>query len=349
MRQTSSEQDIILQTACVRGQSYPGSYAMKILVTGHLPDEVVAPLVQQCDVTMHLLDQPMDRSAILSSVQDKQGLLSMISDTVDEVLFDGAPELKMVANFGVGFNNIDVKAATARGILVSNTPGVLTDATADMTMALILAVGRRVVEGDKYTRQGMFKFWAPFHFLGHEITGKTLGIVGMGRIGEAVARRAAGFNMPVIYHNRQRLSEEKEQSLGVRYVDLQTLLQQSDFVSVHVPLTAETHHLMGAPEFSEMKSSAFLINTSRGPVVDEAALLHTLVNQEISGAGLDVYEHEPSLAPGLDKLDNVILLPHMGSATQETRRRMGTMAVENLMAGLEGRVPPNCLNPVVEK
>jgi glyoxylate reductase len=322
---------------------------MKILITGHLPDEVVAPLVQQWDVTMHPLDQPMDRNTILSLVPDIQGLICMITDAVDEVLLDRATELKMVANFGVGFNNIDVPAATARGIMVSNTPGVLTDATADLTMALILAVGRRVVEGDKYTRQGKFKFWAPFHFLGHEITGKTLGIVGMGRIGAAVACRAAGFNMPVIYHNRQPLPEEKEQSLGVRHVDLETLLQQSDFVSMHVPLTAETHHLIGARQFSAMKPDGFLINTSRGPVVDETALFDALVHREIGGAGLDVYENEPALTPGLEKLDNVILLPHMGSATQETRRRMGAIVVENMIAGLEGRMPPNCLNPVIVK
>lgn len=322
---------------------------MNVLITGHLPDDVVAPLVKRCDVTMHPLDQPMDRNAILSSVADKQGLLCMITDTIDEELIDRAPDLKMVANFGVGFNNIDVAAATERAIMVSNTPGVLTDATADMAMALILAVGRRVVEGDQYTRQGKFKFWAPFHFLGHEITGKTLGIVGMGRIGAAVARRAAGFNMPLIYHNRQRLPKEKEQSLGARYADMETLLQESDFVSVHVPLNTDTHHLIGSREFSAMKPSGYLINTSRGPVVDEAALLNALMNNEIGGAGLDVYEHEPALTPGLEKLDNVVLLPHMGSATQETRRRMGAMAVENLMAGLQGRMPPHCLNPGIVK
>jgi glyoxylate reductase len=322
---------------------------MKVLVTGHLPDDIVAPLAERFDVTMHPLDQPMERNAILASIADKQGLLCMITDTVDAALIDRAPDLKMVANFGVGFNNIDVDAASDRAIMVSNTPGVLTDATADITMALILAVGRRVAEGDKHTRQGEFKFWAPFHFLGHDITGKTLGIVGMGRIGAAVARRAAGFNMPLIYHNRRPIPRQKEQTLGVRYVDMETLLRQSDFVSVHVPLTKDTHHLIGAREFAAMKSSGYLINTSRGPVVDEAALLKALVNREIGGAGLDVYEHEPALTPGLEKIENVILLPHMGSATQETRRRMGAMAVENLITGLEGRIPPNCLNPGIVK
>jgi glyoxylate reductase len=231
--------------------------------------------------------------------------------------------------------------------MVTNTPGVLTDATADITMALILAVGRRVVEGDQYTRRGKFRFWAPFHFLGHEITGKTLGIVGMGRIGAAVARRAAGFNMSVVYHNRRRLSEQEEASLGAGYVDFKTLLQQSDFVSIHVPLNSETRHLIGSRELAAMRSGAFLINTARGPVVDEKALFKALEKRQICGAGLDVYEDEPDLTPGLETLDNVVLLPHMGSATHQTRRRMGAMAVENLMAGLAGRLPPNCLNPEV--
>ena len=320
---------------------------MKVLVTGNLPGDVAAPLVNKYDVTMHPQDYPMDRDAILSSIHGKHGLLCMITDGIDETLFESAPGLKIVANFGVGFNNIDVKAATDRGIMVTNTPGVLTDATADIAMALILTVGRRVVEGDQYTRHGKFRFWAPYHFLGHEITGKTLGIVGMGRIGAAVARRAAGFNMPVIYHNRHRLPEDEEASLGARYVDFQTLLQQSDFVSIHVPLSSETRHLISSRELAAMKAGAFLINTARGPVVDERALLNALEKKQICGAGLDVYEHEPVLTPGLDTLDNVVLLPHMGSATQETRRRMGTMAVENLMAGLAGRLPPNCLNPEV--
>jgi len=286
----------------------------------------------------------MAREDILSSVGGMHGLLCMITDRVDGELLDKAPDLRIVANFGVGFNNIDVDAATARGVMVTNTPGVLTDATADLTMALMLAVGRRLVAGDRHTREGKYQFWAPYYFLGHEISGKTLGIVGLGRIGTALARRAAGFNMPLLYHNRHRLPREKEQALGVRFADLKTLLQQSDFVSLHMPLSQETHHMIGARELRTMKSSAFLINTARGPVVDEAALLLALQAGQIAGAGLDVYENEPALTPGLETLENVILLPHMGSATEETRRRMGAMAVENLLAGLEGRTPPNCLN-----
>ncbi len=320
---------------------------MNILVTGNLPGDIAAPLSDRFDVTVHRQDRPMERQALLEAMRGKHGLLCMITDQVDEELLALAPGLKMVANFGVGFNNIDVAAATARGIPVANTPGVLTDATADLTLALILAVGRRVVEGDAFTRQGRFRFWAPFYFLGHEITGKTLGLIGMGRIGAAVARRAAGFDMPVLYHNRNRLSREEEAAMGARYADLDTLLQQSDFVSLHVPLTPQTRHLIGSRELKSMKPGAFLINTSRGPVVDEAALLDALKLKHIAGAGLDVYEHEPQLTPGLDQLPNVTLLPHMGSATESTRRRMGAMAVENLVAGLEGRTPPNCVNPEV--
>lgn len=318
---------------------------MNVLVTGNLPDDIIAPLKERHNVMIHSQDRPMERPAILSAVKEKQGLLCMITDAVDRELLDRAPQLKMVANFGVGFNNIDVAAASERGIWVSNTPGVLTDATADLTMALILALGRRLVEGDRHTREGRFQFWAPFHFLGHDISGKTLGIVGLGRIGEAVARRAASFNMTVIYHNRHPLDAEQETRLGVRYSELDALLQQADFITLHVPFTRAAHHLVGARELGLMKPSAYLINTARGPVVDEQALLQALQNKQLAGAGLDVYEKEPELTAGLELLPSVVLLPHVGSATVETRRRMAAMAVENLMAGLEGRLPPNCLNP----
>jgi glyoxylate reductase len=320
---------------------------MKVLVTGNLPDAEIARIEKEHGVQVHRRDRPMERRMLLESISDKQGLLSMITDRVDTELLDRAPELKIVANFGVGYNNIDVPAASARGIMVTNTPGVLTDATADLTMALLLAVARRVVEGDRRTREGRFQFWAPFHFLGHEITGKTLGIVGMGRIGRAVARRAAGFEMRVLYHNRRPLAVEEEQRLGVQYADLKTLLQSADFITLHTPLTPRTRHLIGSRELAWMKSDAFLINTARGAVVDEQALLEALEQKRISGAGLDVYENEPALTPGLERLDNVVLLPHVGSATVETRRHMAAMAVNNLLAGLQGRTPPNCINPDV--
>ncbi len=253
----------------------------------------------------------------------------------------------MIANMGVGYNHIDIAAATRRGIPVSNTPGVLTDATADLAFTLILAVARRVVEGDRRVREGKFKLWAPFLFLGREVSGKTLGIVGFGRIGRAVARRAAGFGMRVLYHNRSRLTPAEERESPAEYADLNTLLAQADFVSLHVPLSGETRHLIGAEELSRMKPTAYLINTARGPVVDEVALLATLQRGMIAGAGLDVYENEPALTPGLADLPNVVLLPHVGSATLETRTAMAAMAARNLIAGLDGQRPPNLVNPEV--
>jgi glyoxylate reductase len=317
---------------------------MNVLVTGNLPDSLIARIESEHRVQVHRQDRPMERRVILESIGDKQGLLSMITDAVDSELLDRAPGLNVVANFGVGYNNIDVPAATRRGIMVTNTPGVLTDATADLTMALMLSVARRVVEGDRRTREGRFRFWAPFNFLGYGITGKTLGIIGMGRIGRAVAQRAAGFDMRVLYHNRNPLAVEAERTLRVQYVDLKTLLQEADFVSLHTPLTPETRHIIGSRELAWMKKDAFLINTARGPVVDEHALLAALEQGRIAGAGLDVYENEPTLTPGLVRLDNVVLLPHVGSATVETRYRMAAMAVDNLLAALQGRIPPNCLN-----
>lgn len=317
---------------------------MNTLVCGNLPDDIMARIAVRHETTGHPYDRPMDRDDLLAAVTDKHGLLCMITDTIDVRLLDRAPQLKMIANFGVGYNNIDVAAATARGIMVSNTPGVLTDATADLTMALILAVGRRVVEADRHTRDGQFRFWAPFYFLGHEISGKTLGIVGLGRIGQAVAVRAAGFNMQVIYHNRRPMAPEMDAKLGVRFAALEMLLKEADFISLHMPFTPETRHLIGARELALMKSDAYLINTARGPVVDEAALVEALQQGRLAGAGLDVYEDEPDLAAGLTALPNVVLLPHVGSATLETRRRMANLAVDNLLAGLDGRLPPNCIN-----
>lgn len=321
--------------------------SQKILVTGNLPAEVMDPLRKKYEVEAHAEDRPMERQQLLSRIGDRDGLLCMITDAVDDELLGRAPRLKMIANMGVGYNHIDIAAATRRGIPVSNTPGVLTDATADLAFTLILAVARRVVEGDRRVREGKFKLWAPFLFLGREVSGKTLGIVGFGRIGRAVARRAAGFGMRVLYHNRSRLTPAEERESPAEYADLNTLLAQADFVSLHVPLSGETRHLIGAEELSRMKPTAYLINTARGPVVDEVALLATLQRGMIAGAGLDVYENEPALTPGLADLPNVVLLPHVGSATLETRTAMAAMAARNLIAGLDGQRPPNLVNPEV--
>lgn len=321
----------------------------RILITGHLPENVISPLKKKYQVEMNQEDRPMDRQELILKVKDKQGLLPMLNDSINEEVLNSAPHLKMIANFGVGYNNIDVRLATERGIMVSNTPGVLTEATAELAFALILSVSRRIVEGDRMVREGRFKFWAPMLFLGREVTGKTLGIIGMGKIGKAVAVRARAFDMRILYHNRKRIDSKDEKNLRVEYVDLKTLLTESDFISLNVPLTEETKHLIGKNELSLMKSTAFIINTSRGPVIDEKALVEALKARKIGGAGLDVYENEPSLTPGLTELDNVILLPHVGSGTLETRIRIGTLAVDNLIAGLESGTPPNLVNPEVLK
>jgi glyoxylate reductase len=320
---------------------------MRILITGNLPDDVISPLKEKYQVEMNHEDRPLDHQMLISGVKDKQGLLSTLNDNISEEVLACAPCLKMIANFGVGYNNIDVRAATARGIMVSNTPGVLTDATAELAFALILSISRRLVEGDRMVREGRFKFWAPMLFLGREVTGKTIGIIGMGKIGKAVAARARAFDMRILYHNRKRIAPEEEKGLMAEYVDLKTLLRGADFVSLNVPLTEQTKHLIGRDELSLMKPTAFLINTARGPVIDEKALVETLRAGKIGGAGLDVYENEPSLTPGLKELDNVILLPHVGSGTLETRIKIGSLAVENLIAGLAGGIPPHLVNPEV--
>ncbi|HOF03985.1 MAG TPA: D-glycerate dehydrogenase [Syntrophales bacterium] len=318
-----------------------------ILVAGNLPGEVLDYLREDFEVVYHAQDRPLPRERLLRSLPDKTGLLSMITDRIDEEVFDRAPHLVMVANMAVGYNNIDVAAATRRGILVSNTPGVLTETTADLAFALLLAAARRVIEGDRMVRSGRFKFWAPFHFLGREVAGKTLGIIGMGRIGRAVARRARGFGMTVVYYSRSPLKKSLEKRLHATFLPLEALLREADYVSLHVPLSAETTHLIGSAELALMKPTAFLINTSRGPVVDEEALLAALRQGVIAGAGIDVYEHEPAVTAGLEKIASAVLLPHVGSATLETRTRMAWMAAENLRTGLRGERPPHLVNPQV--
>ncbi len=317
---------------------------MKVLVTVRLPQEVLSLITRWHEVDSNPEDRPMPRAELLEKIGDRDGLLYAVTDRVDDELLECAPKLKMVANYAVGYDNVDLAAATARGIRVSNTPGVLTDATADLTFALILAVARRVVEGDKLTREGQFKYFAPLLFLGRDVSGKNLGIIGLGNSGKAVARRARGFNMPVLYYSRRRIPEVEERELGVSYVTMEELLAQSDFVSLHIPLGAETRHFIGREQLKQMKPTAFLINASRGPVVDEQALVEALQLKQIAGAGLDVYENEPALTPGLTDLQNVVLMPHSGSATRETRTKMASLAAENLLAGLRGELPPNCLN-----
>jgi glyoxylate reductase len=316
---------------------------MKILVTAEIPAEVLSLIEQEHQVENYTTDPPLARPQLLKSIADKEGLLCLLTDRIDAELLAHAPALKVIANNGVGFDHIDLTTATARGIVVTNTPGVLTESTADLAFALILATARRVVEGDRRAREGKFTY-SPLQFLGQDVSGKTLGLIGPGRIGQAVAKRALGFGMRLLYTSRTRLEPAVEKELDASHVPLDTLLREADFVSLHVPLTPQTRHLIGRRELALMQPSAYLINTSRGPVVDEAALVAALRAGQIRGAGLDVYEREPELSPGLADLENVVLLPHVGCATIEARTRMALMAAENLLAGLRGDPPPNCLN-----
>ncbi len=317
---------------------------MRVFITARLPDDVLARIAQEHSVGSHNEDIPIDRQKLLAGVEGKDGILCTLTDRIDLEVLERAPDLKIIANNGDGFDKIDIEAATRKAIPVTNTPGVSADSVADLAFALIQATARRLVEGDRMTRAAEFKFWAPFHFLGWDVSGKTLGIVGFGSIGKAVARRAAGFDMKVTYFNSPRLEKYEEDKSGVTFASLDQLLKDSDFVSLHVPLLPQTRHLIGERELRMMKSSACLINTSRGPIVDERSLVEALKQGRIRAAGLDVYENEPLLSPGLAELDNVVLLPHVGSATVETRTRMANMAADNLLAGLRGERPPNCLN-----
>jgi glyoxylate reductase len=311
-----------------------------LYVTRMLPEPVMAAVRQR----YRLLNEPADRQATPEELRrgfaEADAAICTLSDRIDATVLSETTRLKIVANYAVGYNNIDVATARRRGIVVTNTPDVLTDATADLTWALLLAVARRVVEGDRWMRSGTWPGWAPTQMLGTDVTGKTLGIVGMGRIGRAVAQRAVGFRMPVVYTGRGACPSPTGAPAWMQ-LPIDEVLRRSDFVSLHVPLTDSTRHLIGAPELASMKSSSILINTSRGPVVDEAALVRALRSGTIAGAGLDVYEREPSMEEGLAELPNVVLLPHLGSATQETRVRMGLICLENIAAVLSGQPAPN--------
>lgn len=318
----------------------------KVFVTRPLPAATLELLASRCEVHLYPEDTALEPAELGEHCRDAEGLL-VVGVRVNAEVLRQAPSLKVVANCGVGYDNIDVAACTARRIVVTNTPDVLTDTTADLAFALLMAVARRVVEGDRFVREGRWQRWEWGRLWGADIHHQTLGLYGFGRIGRAVARRGRGFDMHVIYHDVQRATAEIERELGAQFVGRETLLRESDFLSLHVPLTPETHHLIGARELTLMKPSAFLINTARGKVVDEEALVEALKSRAIAGAGLDVFEDEPDLHPELAKLDNVILLPHIGSATAETRLKMALLAVENLLAALEGRRPPNIVNPEV--
>ena len=323
----------------------------KVFVTREIPEEGLALLRQTCDVDVWTGELPPPREILLERVRGVDGFLSLLTTTIDAEVMDAAgPNLKVISNYAVGFDNIDVKEATRRRIPVANTPGVLTDTTADLAFALLMAAARRVVEGDKYVRAGRWKTWEPMLLLGQDIAGATLGIIGFGRIGYAVARRGRGFDMRVIYYDPYCRVDARADEIGAECVDFDTLLGESDFVSLHVPLTEDTRHMIDAGALAKMKRTAILINTARGPVVDSGALYQALKEGTIAYAALDVTEPEPIPADSpLLTLDNVIVVPHIGSASVVTRGRMARMAAEHLLAGLRGEAPAHCANPEVCK
>jgi glyoxylate reductase len=320
---------------------------LRVFITRCLPTDL-QPLQQIADVEVWTERRPPPYEILLAKVKEIDGLLCLLSDRIDRQLIEAATSLKVISQMAVGYDNIDASSATARGIPVGHTPGVLTDATADFTWALLMAAARRIVGADKFTRALQWQTWEPDLLLGADIAGATLGIVGLGRIGQAVARRARGFEMRIIYTSRKRCEPKLEVSLGVEFVSFERLLQESDFVSIHTPLTADTYHLFGASQLALMKPSAILINTARGPIVDPHALYQALSCGQIAGAAIDVTEPEPIPADSpLLSLDNLIITPHIGSASRQTRKKMADIAIENAIAGLQKRRLPYCVNPEV--
>ena len=319
-----------------------------VLVTRRLPQEALDRIVARCEMTLYDGHGAMPRDRLLAEVAGKAGAITLLTDRVDNEFLDAAgPQLTVVANCAVGFDNIDVQACTRRGVLACNTPGVLTETTADAAFALMMAAARRIAEGDRFVRSGAAWIWGPLMMLGQDVHHATLGVVGFGRIGQALARRARGFSMRVLYHDIDRPPAEVEQELGAEYRDLEDLLRESDFVSVHVSLTPQTRHLISAGRLAMMKPTAVLVNTSRGPVIDEQALAWALKQGQIFAAGLDVFEREPEVHPGLLACGNAVLIPHLGSATIKTRLAMADLAADNLLAALQDSRPPALLNPEV--
>jgi glyoxylate reductase len=319
----------------------------KVFVTRRIPKAGLSLLRGCAQVKVWEGELPPPREVLLEEAGAADGLLTLLTDTIDAELMDAAPRLRVVSNYAIGYDNIDVQAATERGIVVCNTPGILTDTTADFAFTLMACVARRVVEAERYVRAGRWKTWGPMLCLGYDLHGATLGLVGLGRIGAAVAKRASGFEMRLLYYDVNR-QPSLERELGLVFTDLETLMSESDFISLHTPLTSETYHMIGAEQLGLMKETAILVNTSRGQVVDQAALYDALASGRIAGAGLDVTDPEP-IDPDdpLLELDSCLVVPHMASASIATRTLMATMAAENLAAGLQGRMPRNPVNPEV--
>jgi lactate dehydrogenase-like 2-hydroxyacid dehydrogenase len=318
--------------------------SIKVLITKRIFPEAVEFLRSNYDVDYEGTDEGLSAAQLLQRARGAGALVSQLTDKLDAAVIESLDGVKVISNVAVGFDNIDLAAATKRGILVTNTPDVLTETTADFAFALLMAAARRVVEGHRFVHSGNWKRWTIDLLAGQDIFGKTLGLFGLGRIGQAVARRGRGFSMRVIYHDAVRAPEHLERELAAEFVSKEDLLRTADFVSLHVPLLPSTSKLIGAAELAQMKPTAILVNTARGPVVDEAAVAEALAKHTIAAAGLDVFEREPAVHPGLLQLDNVVLAPHIASASVDTRRKMSMMAAENATAALQGRRPPNLVN-----
>ena len=317
----------------------------KVLITRQVFPEIALHLAEHFELTLNDSDDIMSAAQLASAMATMNGVMTTLTEKIDVALLDRCPQLKVVANIATGYNNIDVAACTARGVMVTNTPGVLEDTTADLTFALLLAAARRITEAEVWLRAGEWKKgFALQQMLGCDVHHATLGIIGMGSIGQTVARRARGFDMEVLYYNRTRLAETQEQNLNATYVPRDELLARADFVVLMVPYSPQTHHLIGARELALMKPTAVLVNSARGGVVDDAALVEALRTKRIAAAGIDVFENEPRLNPEYLKLSNVVLTPHIGSATRATRMKMALLAAQNLTAVLQGRTPPNLVN-----
>jgi glyoxylate reductase len=321
---------------------------MKVFVTRKIPDAGIQLLKKHCTVEISPHNRTLTKQELQNGIKNKDGLLCLLNDKIDHEILTTEPRLKAIANYAVGYDNIDIKTASKLGIPICNTPGVLTDTTAELAWALVFSVSRRTIEADTFTRHGKFKGWEPLLMLGRDVTKKTLGIIGAGRIGTAMALKSQGFQMNILYYDSQP-NTVLESTLNAKKVTLEFLLKESDFISIHLPLNNDTHHLIGDKELQTMKETAILINTARGPIIDEQSLIKALKEKWIFGAGLDVYEHEPTIHPVLLEQNNVVVLPHIGSATYDTRSQMAIMAAQNLLDGMQGKQPKNCINPEIFK
>jgi glyoxylate reductase len=315
----------------------------KVFIARPIFQDTVQTLKRETEVRVNPEDRVLSKAELMDNIKEVEGVITLVTDTIDRSVLDAAPRLKVVANFGVGVNNVDLQAATEMGVVVTNTPGVLTETTADLTWALLMAAARRIAEADRFVRSRSFQAWGPQMLLGHDVFGKTLGIIGLGRIGEAVARRARGFGMRILFQDPGR-NEALVEELGIIPASLEDIYRQSDFISLHVPLVASSHHLLNDQAFALMKANCIVVNTSRGPVVDEKALVQALKTGKIAAAALDVFENEPQIEPELLDMDNVVMAPHVGSASYETRSKMSSMTADNLLAVLKGQLPPNLVN-----